>query len=259
MKKIHPTAIIEEGVALGDDVEVGPFSYIRRGAKIGARSVIHSHVNIWGVCEIGEDNEIFPYCAIGAPSQIIGDKTPDPKVLIGNKNIIRECVQIHRGSSKEISLTSVGNENYIMTSVHIAHDCRIGNKTVIATKTGFAGHVKVEDFAIVSGACGIAQHVRIGSYAFCAGMLRGGRDVPPFMIAREYSEMMGPNLVGLKRAGFSAEDIRVVKEIYKGLYVEKGIFKEQLLKLNKRFSGNAMYEQFNTFVLGTKVGIMGKG
>jgi UDP-N-acetylglucosamine acyltransferase len=105
----------------------------------------------------------------------------------------------------------------------------------------------------------ILPFVRVGSYAFCAGMLRCLRDLPPFLCAKEYGEVTGPNLVGLKRAGFTPEQIRVVKEIYKGLYIEEGIFKEQLLKLNQRFAGDPIYEKFNTFVQKSKVGILGKG
>jgi UDP-N-acetylglucosamine acyltransferase len=259
MKGVHATAIIEEGVELGPNVEVGPYSYIRSGARIGGGTRIHSHVNIWGESTIGEENEIFPYCTIGAPPQIIGDKTTSARAIIGNKNVIREGVQIHRGSSRGNGTTVVGNENFLMTSVHIAHDCMIGNKVVIASKTGLSGHVTINDFAILSGACGVSQHVRIGSYAFCAGMLRAGRDVPPYLIAKEYSEIAGPNLVGLKRGGFKEEEIRVVKEIYKALYIEDGIFKEQLKKLNERYSGHPVYEAFNKFVSGTKLGLMGRG
>ena len=253
---IHPTAIIEEGVELGDGVTVGPYAHIMSGAKIGARSKIHSHVVIWGACTMGEDNEIFPFCTLAPPPQIIGDLSPEGKVVIGNKNIIRERVEIHRGSKKENLLTSVGNENYIMSNVHIAHDCVVGSHIVIASKTGLAGHSKISDFAVVSGGCGISQFVRVGSYTFCAGHTRFEKDLPPFLCAKEFSEVTGPNLVGMKRAGFSTEDIRVVKEIYKGLYVEKGLYREQLEKLKERFAGQAVFETFYTFVTASKVGIM---
>lgn len=253
---IHPTAIIEEGVELGEAVQVGPYTHIRSGAKIGARTIIHSHVAIWGECSIGEDNEVYPFCTIAPPPQIIGDNSPEGRVVIGNKNIIRERVEIHRGSKKENLLTSVGSENYIMSNVHIAHDCQVGSKVIIASKTGLAGHSKIEDFAVVSGGCGISQFVRVGSYTFCAGHTRFEKDLPPFLCAKEFSEVTGPNLVGMKRAGFNEKDIRVVKEIYKGLYVEKGLYREQLQKLKERFEGEVVFEKFYTFVMASKVGIM---
>jgi len=253
---IHPTAIIEDGVELGENVKVGPYTYIRSGAKIGARTVIHSHVAIWGECSIGEDNEIYPFCTIAPPPQILGDLSPEGRVVIGNKNVIRENVEIHRGSKKENLLTSVGSDNYIMSNVHIAHDCIVGSKVIIASKTGLAGHSKISDFAVVSGGCGIAQFVRVGSYTFCAGHTRFEKDLPPFLCAKEFSEVTGPNLVGMKRAGFKEEDIRIVKEIYKGLYKEKGLYREQLQKLKERFEGNAAFELFYNFVIASKVGIM---
>lgn len=253
---IHPTAIIEDGVELGAGVEVGPYTHIRRGAKIGARTIIHSHVAIWGECTIGEDNQIYPFCTIAPPPQIIGDESPDGRVVIGNKNIIRERCEIHRGSKKEKHLTSVGSNNYIMSNVHIAHDCTVGSKIIIASKTGLAGHAKIEDNALVSGGCGISQFVRVGSYTFCAGHTRFEKDLPPFLCAKEFSEVTGPNLVGMKRAGFKEEDIRVVKEIFKALYIEKGLYREQLEKLKTRFSGQPVFEKFHEFCLGSKVGIM---
>jgi len=254
--KIHPTAIVEDGAELDSSVVVGPYSYIRSGAKIGAGTVIHSHVNIWGESIIGEENQIYPYTTIGAPPQIIGNEHPQARAVVGNKNIIRENVQIHRGSSKENNLTHVGNENYIMTSVHIAHDCWIGNKIVIASKTGLAGHVKIYDSAIVSGACGVSQFVRIGSFSFCAGMTRFEKDLPPFLCAKEFSEVTGPNLMGLKRQGYTSEQVRVVKEIYKTLYIEKGLYKDQIESLVQRFKGDEVFEIFYAFVKGSQRGIM---
>jgi len=253
---IHPSAIIEKGVELGEGVQVGPYSYIRSGARIGRGTIIHSHVNIWGQTTIGEENQIFPFCMIGAPPQIIGNDDSQGETYIGNKNIIREGVQIHRGSKKENLLTSLGDENYLMTTVHIAHDCRIGNKNIIASKTGFAGHVKVDDCAIISGNCGVSQHVHIGSYTFCAGMSRFEKDLPPFMCAKEFSTVTSPNLVGMKRFGFTEEDTRIAKEIYKALFVESGLYRDQLKGLETRFAGQKVFDVFKKFCDATKVGII---
>lgn len=253
---IHPTAIVEDGVTLGSDVSVGAYTHIRSGAKIGNGTRIHSHVCIWGETEMGEENEIYPFCSIGAPPQIPGDAALKSRVIIGNKNVLREAVEVHRASSREQGITKLGDENYIMTSVHIAHDCILGNKIIIATKTGIAGHAKIDDSAIISGACGIAQFVRIGSYTYCAGMTRFIKDLPPYFCAKEWSEVTGPNLVGLKRAGYTSDDLRVIKEIYKAVFLNKDILKNQMQNLNERFAGNPVFEKFETFVKGSKLGIM---
>ena len=255
-KLIHATAIVEDGATLGADVEVGPYTVIRAGAKIGRGTKIHSHVTIWGETTIGEENEIFPYCSLGAPPQIPGDLAVDARAVIGDKNILRESVEVHRGSSRESKITRLGNSNYIMTSVHIAHDCQIGNNIVIATKTGLAGHVEIQDFAIVSGNCGLPQFCRVGSYTYCAGMTRFIKDLPPYLCAKEFGEVTGPNLVGVKRAGFLEPDVRIVKEIYKGIYLNKNSLKEQLGHLRERFAGNPVFDKFEKFVLASKLGIM---
>jgi UDP-N-acetylglucosamine acyltransferase len=256
-KRIHPTAIIEEGAEIGLDVEVGPYSHIRAGARIGNGTRIQSHVCIWGQSEIGELNEIYPYCSIGAPPQVIKDEALQSRAVIGHRNVFREGVQIHRGSTKAGGLTKVGNDNYIMSSVHVAHDCQLGNNITIASHTGLAGHVVVFDHALISGICGVAQFVRIGSFTYSAGMTRYMKDLPHFLCAKEYCEITGPNLVGLKRAGHTEEDIRIVKEIYKALYINKEkTLKEQMEKLHSQFSGKSIFDKFEDFVKTSKVGIM---
>jgi len=212
--KIHPTAIVEEGVELGLDVEVGPYSHIRAGARIGNGTKIQSHICIWGQSEIGELNEFYPYCSIGAPPQVIKDEALQARAVIGDRNVFREGVQIHRGSTKAGGLTKVGSDNYIMSSVHIAHDCQLGNKITIASHTALAGHVIVFDNALISGVCGVAQFVRIGSFTYSAGLTRYMKDLPHFLCAKEYCEITGPKLERMKRGGNSEGDIRIVKEIY---------------------------------------------
>lgn len=256
LKKVHATAIVEDGVELGHDVEVGPYTIIRAGAKIGDGVRIDAHANIWGQSTIDREVQIFPYCIIGAPPQILGDDNPEGRAVIGARTILREGVQVHRGSKRETGKTVIGSDCYIMSSVHVAHDCQVGNHVIIATHTGLAGHVKIFDHALLSGACGLAQYVRVGSYTYCAGMTRFEKDLPPFMCAKEFSAVTGPNLVGLKRAGFTPEDIRVVKEIFKGLYIEKGLYREQLEKLKAQFAGQKVFEQFYEFTQGSKLGLM---
>ena len=180
--EIHPSAVVSAGADLGSGVKIGPYSVIGAHVAIGQNTVIDSHVVIDGHTQIGENNKIFPFVSIGMPPQDVGYRGEDTRVLIGNDNIIREYVTIHRATTKEQWQTVIGNENYIMAYAHIAHDCHLGKGVIMSNVATLGGHIRIGDYAILGGLVAVHQFVRIGAYAFLGGKSGVDRDVPPFMI-----------------------------------------------------------------------------
>ncbi len=216
---IHPTALIDPAARLAADVEVGPFSVIGADVVIGAGSRVGSHCLIEGPTAIGQRNHIYSCASIGTAPQdkkYVGQPT---ELHIGDDNTFREFVTINRGTSEGGGLTSIGNDNWIMAYVHIAHDCHVGSHTIFANCASLAGHVIVEDFVILGGFSLIHQFCKIGQHAFTSMGSRINCDVPPFVVvAGEMSVPRGINSEGLKRRGFTREQIAQVKQAYRLLY-----------------------------------------
>jgi UDP-N-acetylglucosamine acyltransferase len=253
--KIHPLAVIEKGAELGVDVSVGPFCVVSAGARIGDRTKLHSHVVLDGHIEIGVDNEIFPYCIFGGPPQDLGYKGEPTKVVIGDRNRFREHCSIHRATMKDRQVTKVGSDNYIMGYCHFAHDCVVGNHIIMANQSAFAGHVECGDHVIIGGQSGVQQKVRIGDYSFIGGATALRRDLPPFMCVKEFSQVSGPNIVGLKRNGLPDDEIRVAMEIFKLLYLGNLTTEKSLVEIDNRFGKTSVGRKFVDFARATKVGI----
>lgn len=216
--KIHPTAIIDPAARLAADVEVGPYAVIGGGAVIGERSTIQSHAVIEGEALIGEGNVIGHGAIIGAPPQDLSF-SPERKtrVEIGNENVIRELCTIHRGSP-EGSATKIGDKNFLMAGAHVGHNCAIGNGVVIANNCLLAGYVRVDDGTFLGGGCLFHQHMHIGRLVMAQGGSAFGKDLPPFVLAAERNHVFGLNLVGLRRAGFSATERDEIKTAFKLIY-----------------------------------------
>lgn len=216
--KIHPTALVDPGAHIGADVEIGPFSVIGPQAAIGERTILQSHAVIEGEVAIGSGNFIGHGAVIGAPPQDLSF-SPERKtrVEIGNKNVIREYCTIHRGSA-EGSATKIGDKNFLMTGAHLGHNCAIGDSVIIANNCLLAGHVCVGNGAFLGGGCVFHQHMRIGRLALTRGASGFGKDIPPFVIAAEINYVVGLNMIGLRRAGFSARDRDEIKAAFKLLY-----------------------------------------
>mgnify|MGYP001813667750 FL=1 len=220
---IHPTAIISESAKLADDVQVGPYSIIGDNVEIGRGTRIDGHVVVNGPTTIGEDNHIYQFASIGDDPQ---DKkyADEPTTLeIGDRNTIREFCTISRGTTQDKGETILGDDNWIMAYVHIAHDCVIGNKTIMANNATLAGHVHVGDWVIFGGFSGAHQFCKIGAHAFI-GMYAGvNRDVPAYVtVSGTPGVPRGINSEGLKRRDFSAEQIRNIKDAYRLVY-RKGL------------------------------------
>ncbi|MDH4261440.1 MAG: acyl-ACP--UDP-N-acetylglucosamine O-acyltransferase [Spirochaetia bacterium] len=221
MKNIHKTAIVEEGAQVAEDVEIGPFSIIGPNVKIDSGTKIGPYVQIKNRVEIGKNNQIFHGTCIGENGQDLTFNNPDAKIVIGNDNVIREMVTIHQ-PAKSGNITTVGDKNYIMCNVHMGHDVVLGNNNIIATNTALGGYVQLENNVFLSGLIGVHQFVHIGSYAIVGAGTPTLMDVPPYcMMAGSPGVITGLNMIGMKRAKFSKEKIRVIKDIYKITFMRK--------------------------------------
>lgn len=219
--QIHPTAVIHPLAQLDSRVQVGPYAVIGANVKIAAETTIGPHVVIEGPCEIGRGNRIFPGAAIGLEPQDLKYKGANSWVKIGDHNIIREYVTINRATA-ENEVTLIGDDNLLMAYVHVAHNCVIEDRVTIANGVAIAGHVHIETKAVIGGVLGIHQFVRVGRLAMLGGMSRIDRDVPPYMLVEgNPARVRSLNLVGLQRAGFTAEDLGILKKAFRLLYRAK--------------------------------------
>ncbi|MCW8845591.1 MAG: acyl-ACP--UDP-N-acetylglucosamine O-acyltransferase [Gammaproteobacteria bacterium] len=219
MSNIHATAIIDPGAEIADGVVIGPYSVIGDGVRIGAGSEIGSHVVIKGPTSIGEQNRIFQFASIGDEPQDKKYAGETTRLEIGDRNTIREYCSLNRGTANDQGVTRLGNDNWIMAYVHIAHDCDVGNQVIMANNVTLAGHVHVGDHVIMGGFSGAHQFCSIGAHAFL-GMYAGvNRDVPPYVtVSGNPAEPKGVNLEGLKRRGFEKDQLRNIRNAYRVLY-----------------------------------------
>lgn len=216
---IHPTAIVAGSAVIADDVEIGAYSIIGEHVELGPGCRVGSHVVINGPTRIGSNNRIYQFASIGDDPQDKKFKGEPTRLEIGNDNTIREFCTISRGTVQDEGVTTIGDDNWIMAYVHIAHDCRVGNHTIMANNATLAGHVHVDDWVILGGFSGVHQFCRIGAHAFL-GMFSGpNRDIPAYtMVSGQPAEPRGINSEGLKRRGFSSEQIRNIRQAYRLLY-----------------------------------------
>ncbi|NCW35704.1 MAG: acyl-ACP--UDP-N-acetylglucosamine O-acyltransferase [Methylophilaceae bacterium] len=220
---IHPTAIVNSKANLDSSVKVGPYSIIDADVSIGAGSVIGNHVTITGNTTIGKNNYIYHYSSIGESPQDKKYNQEKTFLEIGDNNTIREFCTFNRGTAQDQSLTKIGNDNWIMAYVHLAHDCEIKNHTILANNTSLAGHVTIDDYAILGGFTLVHQFCKIGSHIITAVNTVVFKDIPPYIIAAGYdAKPNGINVEGLKRRGFDPKIITKIKEAYKILY-RKGL------------------------------------
>ena len=238
--RIHATALVDPTATLAADVEVGAYSIIGADVAIGSGTQIGPHVVITGPTRIGCGNRIVGQAAIGSDPQDKKFAGEHSTLEIGDRNLIREFVTINRGTGNGGGTTRIGNDNWLLAYVHVAHDCVIGNHCIFSNNTTLAGHVTVDDHVIMSGFTGAHQFCRIGAHAFIGmGALAGG-DVPPFvMVAKEeHGRPRGINSEGLKRRGFSAERIAAIKRAYRVLYVSGASLDETKAELTTLAADN---------------------
>ena len=224
---IHPSAIVHPNANLADDVQVGPFSVIEEHVEIGSGTIVGPHVVINGHTTIGEKNHFYQFSSIGEANQDKKYKGEPTRTLIGNNNVIRESCTIHRGTTQDRQITSIGDDNLLMAYTHIAHDCQIGNNIIIANSSNIAGHVIIDDWAILGGFSGVHQFCRIGAHAFLGIRSHVTQDILPFTLFAEGAPR-SINVEGIKRRGFSKEDISLLRKSYRiifrqGLSIEEAL------------------------------------
>lgn len=214
---IHPTAVIDPRAEIDVNVTIGPYVVIDGAVKIKAGTHVMAHAYLTGWTEIGADNEIHPGAVIGEAPQDKAYKGQESYLKIGNRNIIREHAQIHRGTVPGSS-TALGDDNFLMATAHIGHNCKLGDNVILANGALLAGYVEVGNSVFISGNCVVHQFVRIGDFALMRGLSGTSRDVPPYAIIDWQHTVRGVNVVGLKRAGFDEKRIRVIREAFRVLF-----------------------------------------
>jgi UDP-N-acetylglucosamine acyltransferase len=231
---IHPTAIIHPSAKIADDVKVGAYSIVEEDVTIGSGTEIKAHVIIAKHTDIGQNNQIFQFSSIGEESQDKKYKQEPTRTIIGDNNTIREYVTIHRGTVDDNGITQIGNHNWIMAYVHIAHDCVLKDNIIIANGTTLAGHVHLDDYVILGGFTKLHQFCRIGAHAFTAMDTGFQKDLPPYIMAHgNPAKPRTINAEGLRRRGFSREDISAIKKAFRLLYKKDLLLDEALIEMQK--------------------------
>lgn len=219
MAEIHASAIVAPGAELADDVEIGPYSIVGPNVSIGPRTRVGPHCVIDGHTRIGADNVFYRYCSIGGMPQDKKYRNEPTRLEIGDGNMVREFVTINTGTAQDVGVTRVGDDNWIMAYVHIAHDCQVGSHTILANSVQLAGHIHIGDWAILGGMSAVHQFVHIGAHSMIGGTSSIRQDVPPYIIgAGDPFRPVGINSEGLQRRGYDAETVSALKEAYKLLY-----------------------------------------
>jgi UDP-N-acetylglucosamine acyltransferase len=255
--KIHPTAIVDPAAKLFGNVEIGPYSIIGKHVEIGDGSVIGNHVTITGHTKIGKSNKIFHYCSLGEAPQDKKYNNEPTSLVIGDRNTIREFCTFNCGTSQDKTVTTIGNDNWIMAYVHIAHDCNLGNNLILANNSSLAGHVEIDDYAILGGFTLVHQFCMIGSHSITAVGSVIFKDVPPFIIAAGYNaKPNGINSEGLKRRDFSSDDIALIKKVYKVIYRDGNTINEAINILKGMAENSLVINPYIDFIEKSTRGIV---
>jgi UDP-N-acetylglucosamine acyltransferase len=221
MARIHPTALVEPGAQLDESVSIGEYAIVRANVRIGAGTSVGAHSVIEGHTTIGRDNRIFQFCSLGAVPQDKKYAGEPTELQIGDRNVIREFCTFNLGTAQDVGVTRLGDDNWVMAYVHLAHDCQVGSNTTLANNATLAGHVHIGDWVTVGGLSGVHQFVKVGAHAFIGFASHVSQDVPPFMmVAGNPLSVHGFNIEGLRRRGFDAARIGAVKKMHRLLYRE---------------------------------------
>ena len=235
---IHPSAVIDPAAELDSSVSVGPYAVIGPKVRIGANTKVGAHCVIEGDTTLGEGNHIFQFASLGAQPQDKKYAGEPTKLVIGNRNTVREFCTFNTGTVQDRGETTIGDDNWIMAYVHIAHDCIIGNQTTLANNTTLAGHVQVGDWVTIGGLTGVLQRMRIGAHAMVGFQAHVNKDVPPFMtVDGNPLAVRSVNMIGIKRRGFSDARVAAVREMHKllyrqGLTLDQAVQAMQVLKID---------------------------
>jgi UDP-N-acetylglucosamine acyltransferase len=251
MSEIHPTAIIEDGAIIGENVAIGPYCVIGGAVELANGARLTSHVVVAGITSIGPNTHIYPFASIGHQPQDLKYKGEASRLEIGANNIIREYVTMNPGTEGGGMLTTVGNNCLFMVGAHVAHDCTVGNHVIFANNATIAGHVSVEDYAILGGLSAVHQFVRIGRHAMVGGMSGVEQDVIPYgSVIGNRARLAGLNIVGLKRREFSRSEIADLRKAYRLMFAEEGSMAERLNDASEMYKDNQAVMDIVEFIRG---------
>jgi len=249
MVEIHPTAIVDKGATLGEGVKIGPYSIVGGDVTIGDGGELQSHVIVQGRTTIGVNVRIFPFAAVGLPPQDLKFSGEDVQLIVGDNVIIREHATLHPGTATGGMVTRVGDNCLLMVGCHIAHDCTIGNHVILANNAAMGGHVEIQDHAILGGMVAMQQFVRIGRHAMIGGAAAVENDVIPYgSVKGNRAYLNGLNIVGLKRRGFSRDDINTLRAAYRMLFATEGTLQQRLQDVDATYSGNEQVKEIVEFI-----------
>jgi UDP-N-acetylglucosamine acyltransferase len=255
MARIHPSAVVDPGAKLADDVEVGPYCVIGGEVDLGRGVCVGPHAVIVGRTSIGSRTRVFPFTVIGEAPQLLGSESVTG-LSIGADNVIREFCSIHAGSAAGGDATRIGDGNFLLNNVHVAHDCRIGDRCVLASLSALAGHVVIEDHAVIGAMVGVHQFVRIGEHSFTGAATRLSKDVPPFSrVAGQRAHWIGVNGVGLRRCGFSPEKIALLRRVFHVLFRSKLRLTTAMDRVAREHAGTAEVDRLLHFLATSRRGI----
>jgi len=254
--RIDPTASVHPTAELDYGVEVGPYTVIGEGVRVGRNTRISSHVVIDKWTTLGRGCQVFQFASVGAPPQDLGYRGEKTEVVLGDNNIIREFVTIHRATTKETCKTVCGSDNLFMNYVHIAHDCKLGDNIIMSNSATLGGHVAIEDHAIVGGIVAVHQYVRIGAYCIIGGASAVSKDIPPYVLAvGNRAHLYGLNMVGLRRKGFSKVDVEDIKKAYNIIFKSSLGLNEATGKLKVEMPDSPHAKRFIEFIEKSRRGI----
>lgn len=253
---IHPTAVVAPGAAIDPSCEIGPYAVIGPRVRMGPRNVIGPHAHVDGCTTMGAGNRIFGHAVVGAPPQDLKYKGEDTLLEMGDGNMVREFASIHTGTVGGGGVTRLGNQCLVMASAHVAHDCLLGNRVIVATFCALAGHVEAEDGVIFGGLSAAQQFARVGTLAYIGGLTGVKLDVAPYLMANgARGEIVGINLVGLQRAGFTEEQVAHVKSAYKIVFRSKLPLQEALAQVKAELGSHPEIAHFVKFIEASERGI----
>lgn len=248
---IHALAHVAPGARLGAGVRVGPFCVVGPEVELGDGVVLHSHVNVDGQTTIGARTEVHPFASLGTPPQDLSYKGEPTRLTIGADCVIRESVTVNRGTPKT-GLTAIGDRCFLMAYAHVAHDCRVGNNVIFANAATLGGHTHVGDYVFLGGLCAVHQFTRIGDFAMIGGVTGVKDDVIPFGMAfganGTSGELIGLNVVGMKRRGFGREDVRTVRACYEALFYGPGTFAERFAQASAAYADHPAAGRLIAFI-----------
>ena len=257
MSRIHPTAIVDPGATLADDVEIGPFTIVEEDVTIGSGTWVGPHVVIRRHTDIGRDNKIFQFCSLGEEPQHQGYNGEPTRTIIGDGNTVREYCTVNRGTAGHLGETRIGNQNFIMSYTHIAHDCVLGDHIIFANGASLAGHVDIGDHAILGGFTLVHQFCKIGQHCITGIGCVCFQDVPPYIVAAgNPAKPYGINSKGLRRRDFSEESIRLLNHAYKAVYRQGNDLKTALSELEQMNGNNEDVSSFAEFLRQSQRGII---